>query len=143
MFCFEGLLRKFSKIVTSNDKLYDIGLGIGLRHHHIEEARTNNQNSITLAAFCMLLTWRNIFLICPEDEDKMIQKLYSASQIAKINNDVLKEIPEIAERFLRSWKNDIKCIQYQRESEGKFLIDCLYISTNLKFYTLLQKLLNK
>ena len=92
------LLRKFSKIVTTEDKLYDIGIHLGLRHHHIEEARTDNSNSITMAAFHMLLKWRNIFLISPDDEKMMTQKLYKASEVAKINNDILEEIPEMAER---------------------------------------------
>lgn len=92
------LLRKVSKLVTTEDKLYDIGIHLGLRHHHIEEARTNNSNSITMAAFHMLLKWRNIFFINADEEKIMTQKLYKASEIAKINNDILKEIPEMAER---------------------------------------------
>ena len=71
----------------------------------MEEARTDHQNSITLAAYQMLLTWRRIFFICPEDEEKLIQKLYRASEIAKINSDVVKEIPEIAEQIKQLTKH--------------------------------------
>ena len=51
-----------------------------------------------MAAFHMLLKWRNIFLISADEEKNMIEKLYKATEIAKINNDILKEIPEMAER---------------------------------------------
>ncbi len=51
----EKYLNKVSKIVTDTQKLKNLGLALGLKHHEIEAIKTDNPQHITEAAYALLI----------------------------------------------------------------------------------------
>ncbi len=88
----ERYLKKVSKVITNEDILYDVGLNLGVSVDAIEISLQDNPRSIVMAAYKVLLCWRNRLAKSgqPHNIDSLKMKLEEAFTESKIGSKLDK-----------------------------------------------------
>ena len=70
--------------MSSVDKVYDVGIKLGLQNHDIEAIRTDNSASIQMASYEVLQKWKKMDVENNVDGLQMKQKLIEALKVANL-----------------------------------------------------------